>query len=339
MFNRGMNIGEIVGGRTVDGRTSQSPNEAGERSAGTEPGSAKDSKNFLSFLSRKKKQREEGAMPSPEESDYQHSDNAVKPSALGIREMRMSETKMDQHANYDLLKTTASSKPVRVFVLATFDSWNFRMCDITTTSTASDIRRTIGLNLGLNNYANTRLFATELGQFHHNEALGDEQIVSLKEAQSKTGRTLKFFVDSRGNANGAARPDTAMLTPNNMPPAVDEEAYEKLNGGRKRPFHRHQRQGRMTQRRTSPTNSRYHQKPFSIGPKWNANSESIWRSASKPTKRRVPIHRKEQAGSALLGETSTLISREIHPLRTGSTLITSIHSGNHRHHRATPQPP
>lgn len=226
MFNRGMNIGEIVGSRTLDGRSSHSPHETGDRSAGTEPGSAKDSKSFLSFMHRKKKQRDENTMPSPDESDYPHSPNATaKSSALGIREAHISDTSLEH---------SASPKPARVFVLATFDSWNFRMCDITPAESAADIKRAICLSLGINDSGNARLFATELGQFDHREELKDEHIVSYKEAQPKQASTLKFFVDLNGMNNNTTGSGSGLLSPNHLPPGMDEEAYAKLNGSRQR---------------------------------------------------------------------------------------------------------
>lgn len=234
MFNRGMNIGDIVGSRTLDSRSSHSPHDSGDRSAGTEPGSARDSKNLLSFLSRKKKQKDEGVMPSPEEGEYPHSPSGrANASALGIREAHMSDINPDQTAHGVHHSAPSSAKLVRVFVLATLDSWNFRMCDITTAETASDIKRAICLALGVYDSSNARLFATELGQFSHQLELRDEQIVSSKETQPKSTTTLKFFVDLDG-INSTDRSGAGMLTPNHVPPGMDEEAYLRLNGGRQR---------------------------------------------------------------------------------------------------------
>ncbi|OAR05769.1 hypothetical protein LLEC1_02435, partial [Akanthomyces lecanii] len=226
MFSRGMNIGDIVGSRTVDGRFSQSPNEPGDRSASTEQGTPKDSKSFLSFMHRKKKQRDESAMPSPDEGDYPHSPNgAAKPASLGIRELHASDMNLDH---------SGTTKTARVFVLATFDSWNFRMCDITPAESASDIKRAICLSLGINDSGNARLFATELGLFEHKEELRDEQIVSYKELQPKQAMTIKFFVDLNGGDNDTTGNGGGLLSPNHLPPGMDEEAYAKLNGSRQR---------------------------------------------------------------------------------------------------------
>ncbi|ATY64699.1 mitogen activated kinase kinase kinase mekk3 [Cordyceps militaris] len=225
MFSRGMNIGDIVGGRTVEGRASHSPHESGDRSAGTEPGSAKDSKSFLSFMHRKKKQRDESANPSPDEGEYPHSPNgAAKATVLGIRDTHVSDMNLDHGS---------PTKSVRVFVLATFDSWNFRMCDITRAESASDIKRAICVSLGINDSGNARLFATDLGQFEHKDELGDEQIVTYK-TQPKQPTTLKFFVDLNGSNTDRPETKTGLLTPNHLPPGMDEEAYAKLNGSRQR---------------------------------------------------------------------------------------------------------
>lgn len=234
MFNRGMNIGEIVSSRTMDGRSSQSPLESGDRSAGTEPSSAKDSKSLLSFISRKKKQRDESAMPSPEESFYPRSPNgSAHPSALGIRELPSSDVQLEKASMHSAKLSTSSTKPVRVYVLATLDSWNFRMCDITTAESAADIKRAICLSLGVQESDKARLFFTDLGQFDHMNELGDGQLVSCKESQPTSAGTLKFFVDLYGNTN-TAKSGAALLSPKYLPPGMDEEAYAKLNGGRQR---------------------------------------------------------------------------------------------------------
>ncbi|OAA73589.1 mitogen activated protein kinase kinase kinase 3, mapkkk3, mekk3 [Cordyceps fumosorosea ARSEF 2679] len=226
MFKGGMSIADIVGSRTLDGRASFSPNESGDRSAGTEPGSAKDSKSFLSFMHRKKKQRDESGMPSPEDGDYPNSPNgATKATALGIREAHASDANLDHGS---------PTKSTRVFVLATFDSWNFRMCDITRAESASDIKRAICVGLGINDSGNARLFATELGQFEHKEELSDDRIVSSKEAQPKQLTTLKFFVDLNGRGNNNAETGAGLPSQNSLAPGMDEEAYAKLNGSRQR---------------------------------------------------------------------------------------------------------
>ncbi|KAM3541158.1 hypothetical protein ARSEF1564_005906 [Beauveria bassiana] len=226
MFSRGMSIGDIVGSRTLDGRSSHSPHESGDRSAGTEPGSGKDSKSFLSFMHRKKKQRDEGAIPSPDEGEYPHSPNsAPKTTSLGGREAHASDANLDN---------SSPTKSARVFVLATFDSWNFRMCDITPADSASEIKRAICLSLGINDSGNARLFATELGQFSHKEELMDDQIVSFKEAHPKQSTTLKFFVDLNGSNNINTGTENGPLSSNHLPPGMDEEAYAKLNGSRQR---------------------------------------------------------------------------------------------------------
>ena len=236
MFGRGMNIGEVMGGRAQDGKSRQSPLESGERSAGTEPGSAKDSKSFLSFLSRKKRIKEDGGYPSPEDAEYMHSTGeAPKPLALGIRDAHTSDTHLDRTAAIHAAHQTAMQlKQPRTYVLATMDFWNYRMCDITDAETAADIRLALSLNLGLGDvYAN--IYNTELGTFEHKEALDDEQLVAKKQPPSESTGTLKFYVSPQpAGSSGPSSGVPASLSPGYLPPGMDEASYARLNGGRQR---------------------------------------------------------------------------------------------------------
>lgn len=236
MFGRGMNIGDVMGSRAQDNRSRHSPLESGERSAGTEPGSAKDSKSFLSFLSRKKKIKEDGGYPSLEDAEYMHSiGEAPRPLALGIREAHASDTHLDRTATVHAAHQTAMQlMQPRTYVLATMDFWNYRMCDITDAETAADIRLALCLNLGLVD-VHSNIYTTELGTFEHKEALDDEQLVSKKQPPSESTGTLKFYVSLQpAGSSGPNSGVPASLSPGYLPPGMDEASYARLNGGRQR---------------------------------------------------------------------------------------------------------
>lgn len=204
--------------RAHDGRARQSPLESGDRSAGPEPSHwTKDPKSRLGlgFL-RKKKPREDGTSPEEVESPLSFASRAAQ---VG-----------DPHLPSPSGETPAKHlRSTRIYVLATMDYWNYRMCDVTGANTATDIRRDVCVNLGLNDYPHSIFYRTELGTFDHNEPLDDQKLLSTKRTHADTVGSLKFFV-RQGSPSTAAT--SAFLTPDyaSNRNGLDEEAYERLNG-------------------------------------------------------------------------------------------------------------
>ncbi|KFA66868.1 hypothetical protein S40285_02300 [Stachybotrys chlorohalonatus IBT 40285] len=224
MLNRGLSLGEIMAStaRPSEGRSHHSPLESSDRSAGTEPpGSAKDGKSFLSFLTRKKRQKEDG-LPSPEEGEFPPSPGIASKPTTSSAQTSNSDSQVERtwpspgaQQNYGSSTNTRnkSSNSTRIYVLATMDYWNFRMCDITEAETATEIRKLIAMNLGLNSNDNCHIFLTELGIFHHIEPLDDMKLLTTKRLKADSIGTLKFFVTPRGSA---ARQNSTLtsLSPN-----------------------------------------------------------------------------------------------------------------------------
>ncbi|KAH7157124.1 hypothetical protein EDB81DRAFT_717775 [Dactylonectria macrodidyma] len=212
MLTRGMNLGDIVhSGRSHEGRSRGSPLDSGEKSAGAEtPASAKDSKSFLSFLSRKKRQKDDGAYPSPEEMDGSPTSPAgsTKPMVgLGVRGANGSDPSLDRPGSsfgpedrngHYMNNRPRRVNPVRTYVLATMDYWNYRMCDITEAETAVDVRQAVCLHLGLGDFENSLIYLTEVGKFDHADPLDDQMIITSKRAKGDSLGTLKFFVSPPG---------------------------------------------------------------------------------------------------------------------------------------------
>ncbi|KAF9872818.1 hypothetical protein CkaCkLH20_09681 [Colletotrichum karsti] len=234
MLRSGMNITDMIQasrGNAESRRLGQdggrpSPQESnGDRSAGTEPpSSAKDSKSFLSFLSRKKKQKEDG-FPSPDDLESPTSPALnFKSHSFGSRFGNNSETSLDLLHDKDSAKSRRPS-PARTFVLVTVDGYNYRMCDITDAESATDIRHIICSNLGLE-AANSQVYLTELGRFDHEQPLDDKKLVTQRKVRADATGSLKFFIrpsgfapQGSGKANGAPAHTS-----------LDEEAYNRLNG-------------------------------------------------------------------------------------------------------------
>ncbi|KAL0939706.1 map kinase kinase kinase [Colletotrichum truncatum] len=235
MLRSGMNIADMIQAtrnNTESRRLGQdggrpSPQESnGDRSAGTEPpSSAKDSKSFLSFLSRKKKQKEDG-FPSPDDMESPTSPALTfKPHSFGSRFANNSETSLDLLHEKDGTRTRRSG-PGRTFVLATMDGYNYRMCDITDAESATDLRQIICSNLGLMDALNSQIYLTELGKFDHEQPLDDQKLITSRKVRADATGSLKFFIRPAGfvpqgssKANGAPTHTS-----------LDEEAYNRLNG-------------------------------------------------------------------------------------------------------------
>jgi mitogen-activated protein kinase kinase kinase len=222
MLKSGMNIAEVVnaaGGSEAHGRRygqdggRPSPQEAGDRSAGTDPpGSAKGSSSFLSFLSRKKK---------PEDHDSPTSPGLhVKMHLSGFRHGNGSETSLDRPAS----KRASSG---RIFILATADCWNYRMLDVTDVTTSSELRQLVCINLGLPGSDGAQIHLTELGKFEHDEEpLDDTKLLTAKNHMGDAVGSLKLFVRPAELQSAAGQ----AVSSGHLTVPLDEEAYAKLNG-------------------------------------------------------------------------------------------------------------
>ena len=247
MLRQGMNIGEMIHAQGGNSRGSRpSPVDSGDRSAGTDPpSSAKDSKTFLSFLTRKKKQKDENTFPSPEdlESPVSPAIN-FKPSSLGSRAGNASETSLDRPgSSFSAQGYAASTRsklggpPTRLYVLATADHWNYRMVDVTDVDNANDLRTVVCINLGLPDADGAQIFITELGQFAHENPLDDVKLLTHKKLKADGSGSLKLFVLPGGMAGlGVNMAAQGLLSPSHLPPGatMDEDTYARLNGQRPR---------------------------------------------------------------------------------------------------------
>lgn len=247
--------------------------ERGDRSAGTDPppSSAKDSKSFLSFLSRKKKQREDdgasvGAFPSPDDVEPAASPFlSFRAGSFGSRMANSSDTSLEQQrpgssaqqsSHLFARRNGASSgpSPGRMYVLATMNGWDYRMCDVTDVDSAADLRQVVCANLGLADGDGAELYLTELGRTEHDKPLDDASLLASKRSRADSAGSLKLWVrpsllsqQLAGSglgvhaANGLPVPQPSnappMLSPGYFQPAahhtaaMDEDTYLRLVGG------------------------------------------------------------------------------------------------------------
>lgn len=182
----------------------------------------------------------DGAFPSPEEVDSPTSPASFpKPHAVGMRGPNSSDTHLDRigsgmsmmdKAELSSHPRARTANPVRTYVLATMDFWNYRMCDITEAETAAEIRQVICFNLGLGDCQTSAIYATELGKFDHSEPLDDLRLLTDKRLKADAAGSLKFFVAPREISTPSLSGVPASLSPGFIPPGMDEEAYARLNG-------------------------------------------------------------------------------------------------------------
>ncbi|KAG7293742.1 hypothetical protein NEMBOFW57_003799 [Staphylotrichum longicolle] len=227
MLKGGMNIADVVNAaRGPDGHGRRhgqdgnrpSPQDSGDRSAGTDPpGSAKGSTSFLSFL-RGKKKKDDGF---GDDHDSPTSPGLhVKMHLSGFRHGNGSETSLERPVS----KRAGSG---RVFILATADCWNYRMLDVTDVSTSSELRQLVCINLGLPDSDGAQVYLTELGKFEHDEEpLDDAKLITAKQHMGDAVGSLKLFV----RPGEWRKVDGQTSSSGHLSVPMDEEAYAKLNG-------------------------------------------------------------------------------------------------------------
>ncbi|KAK4124303.1 Pkinase-domain-containing protein [Parathielavia appendiculata] len=222
MLKSGMNIADVVnaasgpeahGRRYAQDGGRPSPQDSGDRSAGTDPpGSAKGSTSFLSFLRGKKRPDDHDSPTSP--------GLHVKMHLSGLRHGNGSETSLERPASQ-----RASSN--RIFILATADCWNYRMLDVTDVTTPSELRQLVCINLGLQGSDGAQIYFTELGKFEHDEeALDDTRLLTAKHHMGDAVGSLKLFVRPAEVQSAAGQ----TVSSGHLTVPHDQEAYAKLDG-------------------------------------------------------------------------------------------------------------
>jgi mitogen-activated protein kinase kinase kinase len=237
-----------------------SPLDSGEKSSTFDPpNSAKEHKGFFVKHFRKKRTREDGAYPSPDDQNLPSPTSPAlsfkqPPLMPGNRFNNSSETSLDRpastisYADYDKLNSASQHSQrqshSRSYILATMDGWNFRLCDVTDAESAIDIRYAVCQNLGVHDPEYAQLYLTELGKFDHEEALDDPRLLAYKRAKADSSGNLKFFVRApASSATSLPVPASASLgmaldrglvsSPsyfNSSNKPSDDDAYAQTNG-------------------------------------------------------------------------------------------------------------
>ncbi|PHH82301.1 hypothetical protein CDD82_6409 [Ophiocordyceps australis] len=242
ILSRGLSLGEMLGTvRNSDSRSKNSPLEAGDRlPAPDAPSSARDSnKSFLSLFTRRRR-KDDGSIPSPDDFDSPDSPLVVtKQSPLGYRAPNGSDTHPDRPGSSFSMQDNAElgshakdrrASKARVFVLVTMDHWNYRMCDVTDADTAAELRHIICANLLLPDPEAYSIHLTELGKFDQAEALDDKQLLTSKRVKADSLGTLKFLVAPTVPVSRSSNGPLTSPSPGCPPSGLDQVAYALLDG-------------------------------------------------------------------------------------------------------------
>lgn len=212
---------------------------AGDRSAGGSepPGSAKESKSFLSYLNFGKRKKNHDDPDSPT------SPMQFKPSSLGSKP-NQSETSVGSglsasHEQHTLASSMRSRRihTGRVFILATLDHWNYRMVDVSDLATSFELRHSICTNLGLPDADGATVYITELGKFDHDEPLSDTQLMTNKQLRADAAGSLKVFVrpgKMAGVGVQIGQSQQALSPALGSGARMDEDTYARLVNGQRR---------------------------------------------------------------------------------------------------------
>ncbi|RDW67930.1 hypothetical protein BP6252_09326 [Coleophoma cylindrospora] len=239
-----------------------SPLEPSDRSVTEPPMSAKESKGFLNNLKhfRKKKVKEDGALASPDDQNLESPTSpslSIKPPFIGNGKIsNSSETSLDRpSSSFSVYENDRFSHsgfrgrrngPARAFILVTPDGWNFRLCDVTDIESGHELRNLICANAGITDPDFAQIFLTDFGRVEHEEVLDDQKLFLHRRTKADQSGALKFYI--RAPASSAASlpiPHSAGLESTfsnrlglspGLPPSIplDEEAYARLNGTRRR---------------------------------------------------------------------------------------------------------
>ncbi|KAH8819620.1 hypothetical protein F5884DRAFT_661546 [Xylogone sp. PMI_703] len=205
-----------------------------------EPTSAKESKGFLKHF--RKKKRDDGAAPSPEDQNLESPTSpslTFKPGLFFGKMGNSSETSLDKSAfagvEHDKPRTKRGNHSK--FLLATLDGWNYRLCDVTEIDSAVDLRASICASLGIHEIENAQFHLTDLGRVDHEEALDDQKLMLTKKKKADQSGSLKLYIQlSVGHSIYALHTSAfkALASPGLPPTApMDEETYARLNGTRR----------------------------------------------------------------------------------------------------------
>lgn len=205
--------------------------ESGERSAGLEPPtSAKEHKGFLKHFKRKKN-REDGAFPSPEENNLESPTSPtlnMKPNLLGQNpKAGSSEISLDRAYEHGFAgpQYRRRNSPGRAFILATMDGWTFRLCDVTDLDHPDDVRQVLCHNLGIRDASQAQFYITELGKLEHeaNDLLDSPKIMMLKRTRADPTGNLKVFIRAAAgfvldspSTNALASATNGLLSPDDI---------------------------------------------------------------------------------------------------------------------------
>ncbi len=218
----GSGIGALAGAIARD-REGRRLGHDGSRPYPQDDAPTKESKGFLNKF-RKKRAKEDGLFPSPEEHNLESPTSPsmhFKPPYGNSSRATASETSLPgstfSASEYDKFTHTQrgrhnSPTKSKIYVLATADGWNFRLCDITDVESPYDLRQAICHSLEIHDVTHSRLYITELGKTEHDEPLDDSRLIVAKRTKADAFGGMKIFVRAGpGSTPAISAPPSAGL--------------------------------------------------------------------------------------------------------------------------------
>ena len=175
------------------------------------PASARDHKRHFLDKFRKTKKDE----PSPEEEHSPASPQPAQKLPFKASETALADRPPSRKSGHMSVDSSASyfTPPASVrsragdsenkFVFVTPDGWNYRLIDISDIESAEQLRTVICYNLGLQESPDVSVHLTSPGQTDHEEALGDNLLMSARKNVADSTGTLKLYVRAQSTLNGA----------------------------------------------------------------------------------------------------------------------------------------
>ncbi|KAF1994000.1 Pkinase-domain-containing protein [Amniculicola lignicola CBS 123094] len=207
------------------------------------PASAKEiHKGFLPKFMRREKKKDD---PSPDDTSI---DSPTSPashrhhpvgSVFGKSGMNSSETSLnerppsrksaqaDTETRSNGRARSATKDGERRYVFVTPDGWNYRLVDVSNTTSAASLRQAIADGLGLGHVSGLQLHLTSPGQVDHNEELSDSKLLKARSQWGNRSGDFKVYLTVPSSAPAATGLNISFPTTSRKP--IDEATYARLN--------------------------------------------------------------------------------------------------------------
>lgn len=155
-------------------------------------------------------------------------------------ERSSSKTDYNDHGSAISSSTTLAQHDQRRFVFVTPDGWNYRLVNVSTVDTVSQLRSVLSKELSLPDTRDLEVCITQPGQQDHEESVSD-YLLQQALARADAFASLKLFIKTPYNValptgtqqsfptSAKLEPFPPLLAP--VPKGLDQTTYDQLNSG------------------------------------------------------------------------------------------------------------